>query len=425
MELTEARIIELLKQQVKPANGCTEPIAVALAVAKAREMVKGGVLKKISIIVSPSIYKNGFSVTIPGTKRTGNSYAAALGYVGGKTSYGLQVLKDCSKEHHLEAEEILDLIDISFDENISGVYVKATVETIIDSGWSIIATNHDNIVCFGKGKPTIRQLESCLIPNEVTTEDDFTTINISELRCAVEKIEPEKLKFLLTGVKMNMDMAKIGIEQAPGLGVGRSVKELIESKVLGESIINKIRMQAAAATDARMGGINLPVMSSAGSGNHGITVVIPLKMIAEEYKISDSKLVTALAFAHLVTYYVKLFIGRLSPICGCAVAAGVGVTAGIAQLLGGDDQAISGAINSMIGNLAGMLCDGAKHDCALKIATSASEATISAIMAIKGIYMRQKNGIVGVTAEQSIRNMGNISLYGMAQTDTAVLKVLA
>lgn len=419
---TQRQFIEILRDQVKPANGCTEPIAVAIAVAKAAEQASGRLLS-INVTVSPSIYKNGFSVTIPGSTRTGNAYAAALGYVAGKAEYGLQVLKDCKSEDYAIADSIFDRVNVSFDENITCVYVEAVVSTVEGKSWAVVQGSHDNIVNYGRGEPETTQKD--VSAGSACSKADISDWTIAQLKAAVDKMDTQALAFMLDGVDMNMAMAKIGLEQAPGLGIGKSIKELMETNIICDSITNRVRMQAAAATDARMGGINMPIMSSAGSGNHGITVIVPLKIIADEYGLDDEKLIKALAFAHLVTYYVKLFTGRLSPVCGCAVAAGVGAAAGITMLLGGDDKAIDGAINSMIGNLAGILCDGAKHDCALKIATSASEATMAAIMAIKGVYMTQQNGIVVKSAEQSIRNLGTISVDGMSQADAAVLKVLA
>lgn len=419
---TQRQFIEILRDQVKPANGCTEPIAVAIAVAKAAEQASGRLLS-INVTVSPSIYKNGFSVTIPGSTRTGNAYAAALGYVAGKAEYGLQVLKDCKSEDYAIADSIFDRVNVSFDENITCVYVEAVVSTVEGKSWAVVQGSHDNIVNYGRGEPDTTQQD--VSAGSACSKADISDWTIAQLKAAVDNMDTQALAFMLDGVDMNMAMAKIGLEQAPGLGIGKSIKELMETNIICDSITNRVRMQAAAATDARMGGINMPIMSSAGSGNHGITVIVPLKIIADEYGLDDEKLIKALAFAHLVTYYVKLFTGRLSPVCGCAVAAGVGAAAGITMLLGGDDKAIDGAINSMIGNLAGILCDGAKHDCALKIATSASEATMAAIMAIKGVYMTQQNGIVVKSAEQSIRNLGTISVDGMSQADAAVLKVLA
>ena len=421
MDIKES-LIEILKDQVKPANGCTEPIAVAIAVAKAKELIQGKLIA-IDVVVSPSIYKNGFSVTIPGSTRTGNAYAAALAYVGGNYHYGLQVLKECKPQDYKLADKLVDKVNISFDERITCVYVLASVLTSNGQAWAMIKGSHDNIVASGIGQ--YKRIESVAEQNGgMCYKHDISKMTIAELRHAVEKINKDALKFMLDGVDMNMTMAKIGLDQAPGLGIGKSIQTLIDSNVIGDSINNRVRMQAAAATDARMGGINLPIMSSAGSGNHGITVIVPLKIIADEYNLPEYKLIKALAFAHLVTYYVKIFTGRLSPVCGCAVAAGVGAAAGITMLLDGDDLAVDGAINSMIGNLAGILCDGAKHDCALKIATSANEATMAAIMAVRGTYMTKQNGIVVNSAEQSIRNLGSISVDGMVNADAAVLKVL-
>jgi L-cysteine desulfidase len=251
-----------------------------------------------------------------------------------------------------------------------------------------------------------------------------TYLSLAELRREIAEIPPEELRFLLEGVTMNMAMAAEGLRLGAGLGVGRSFQELLREGIIEDSLLCKVRMVAAAATDARMGGIPLPVMSSAGSGNHGITAVVPLKVLADARGLGEEILLRGLAFSHLVTLYIKNFTGRLSPVCGCAVAAGTGAAAGMTWMLDGDDDAIAAAINMMLGNLAGLLCDGAKHDCALKIATSAGEALLAALLAEKGVAMSGKNGIVVSSAEESIRHLGRISTTGMKDTDEVILQII-
>ena len=415
-------LIKILKQQVKPAIGCTEPIAVALAVACAKKYI-GGEMLGINILVSPSIFKNGFSVTIPGTTKTGNAYAAALSYICGDSDLGLEVLRDSTEEDYMEAEKILPLVNIKFDMHLEGVYVSADIETTEGVASAVISESHDNISLISvNGESVFEKEKKESIAEEATL--DIKEMTLVQLREEIEKFSYEDLKFMLDGVNMNLKMAEEGLANKSGLGIGNSINELIEKKIMDNSLANKSRMMSAAATDARMGGVNLPVMSSAGSGNHGITAIIPIKIVAEEYDIDDRRLVKAIAFSHLVTYYVKNFTGRLSPVCGCAIAAGVGAVAGITWMLGGDDKMIDGAINNMIGNLSGMLCDGAKHDCALKISTSASEAVVSSLIAMNGVIMKERNGIVFPEVEMSIQNLGSVCANGMTKIDGEILKVM-
>lgn len=417
----ESRLIKLLRQQVKPAIGCTEPIAVAIAVAKAREVIDGDI-ESIDVLISPSIYKNGYSVTIPGTNKKGNAYAAALSSVVGKSEYGLEVLKDVEENNFKEADEMLSKVNIRFDISISGVYVKATIKT--DKGISCveIKDTHDNIVSVISNDKTLFSAEQCNTNKE--NNFDIRTLTVMDLRKEIENIPSKDLMFMLDGVKMNLTMSKEGLDKKVGIGVGATLKELIDNKTLADNLPNRARMMSAAATDARMGGIKLPVMSSAGSGNHGITAVIPIKIVADEKGISDEKLVKAIAFSHLITYFVKTFTGRLSPICGCAIAAGVGSTAGITWMLGGSDEEIASAINNIIGNISGLVCDGAKDDCALKIATSASEAVMASLMALQGVTMTEQNGIVDPDVNKTIKNLGSICEYGMSNMDEEILKVI-
>lgn len=415
-------LIKILKQQVKPALGCTEPIAVALAVATAKNYI-GGDLLGLDILVSPSIYKNGFSVTIPGTTKTGNAYASALSYISGNCALGLEVLKNSTNDDYIKADGILSLVNVSYDVNLEGVYVSAIIKTTEGIASAVISESHDNISLITLNDKTIFEKEKTEIAI-AGSDFDIKDMTLLQIREELEKLSFEDLEFMMDGVKMNMKMAEEGLANKSGLGIGNSIHELIEKNVMDDNLPNRVRMMSAAATDARMGGINLPVMSSAGSGNHGITAIIPIKVVADEYGIDDERLVKALAFSHLVTFYVKNYTGKLSPICGCAVAAGVGAVSGLTWMLGGDDDMIDGGINNMIGNLSGMLCDGAKHDCALKISTSANEAVLSALMSMNGVIMKERNGIVFPEVEMSIKNLGSVCANGMTQIDGEILKVM-
>ncbi len=413
-------LINILHAQVKPALGCTEPIAVALAVAKARESLAGE-LKELKVVVSPNIYKNGFHVTIPGTKKTGISFAAALSLLIGKSEFGLEVLKNAEKKDYIEADKLLKFIDLDYHDTDSQVYVYVKLST--DKGCSevIIKEKHDNIISVKVNDKVIFKEESSQGKNE---NYKISTIPIKKLITEIENIEVSGLRFLLAGVNMNKKIAYKGLSEKSGMGLGRGIKELIEEGVLTDSVVNKAKMLSAAAADARMGGIKMPVMSSAGSGNQGITAILPIYVVSDYYDLSEDKLVKALAISHLLTKYVKEYTGDLTPICGCAVAAGVGAVAGITWILGGTYKQINGAINNIIASLAGMICDGAKHSCALKIATSANEAVTLAHLALREKYLAKTNGIISKKAETTIENLGEICVRGMENMDKTILDIM-
>ncbi len=419
-EFKEEDIINILHTQVKPALGCTEPIAVALAVAKARESL-GGKLKHLKLLVSPNIYKNGFHVTIPGTSKTGISFAAALSFLIGESNFGLEVLKNAKEEDYSAAEEILNLIDLNYKNTDSQVYV--CVKLITDKGQAevIIKDKHDNIMSVTVNGKVILKKESKLAQ---TFNNRVSDLSIKEVIELIEKIDKSRLQFLLDGVKMNREIAQKGLEEGPGLGVGSGIKQLIAEGILEDDLANRAKMLSAAAADARMGGIKMPVMSSAGSGNQGITAILPVYVVADYYNLPEEKLMKGLAISHLITKYVKEYTGSLAPLCGCSVAAGVGSVAGITWMLAGNHEQIGGAINNMIGSLSGMVCDGAKHSCALKIATSASEAITLSHLALQDKYISQANGIVDVKAETSIKNLGKICINGMKDMDKNILDIM-
>lgn len=250
------------------------------------------------------------------------------------------------------------------------------------------------------------------------------SITIKELVENIEKLNFEDIKFLLDGISMNEEIAEYGLNQKVGIGVGYGMKKSMEEGLLGDDLMNQAMMITAAASDARMAGIKMPVMSSNGSGNHGLTAILPIVAYNRKFPQSEERLAKALAISHLITAYVKNFTGRLSAVCGCGVAASTGATAGISWLMSGDIRQIEGAIENMVANLSGMICDGAKAGCALKLASAASAAVQSAIIAKQECYVPPMNGIVGSKVEQSIQNLGKISDKGMSVTDKVIINVM-
>jgi len=423
-------LVDILKAEVKPAVGCTEPVAVALACAKAKELL-GEEIVKHKVLVSPNVYKNAMCVGIPGTDRLGLKIAVAMGFVGGKSEDGLTLLEGLTDEQVKESERYVDENPISIEplETKEKVVIEVRLEGKNNTSRVIIKTKHDNFVFLqANGLVLLDEVDGFAEKAEAQTtekkENIMDTITIQEIVENVENLNLEDIKFLLDGVTMNMDMAKYGLENEIGIGVGRGIKESMEEGLLGDGIMTEAMLLTAAASDARMGGAKLPVMSSNGSGNHGLTAILPIVAYSSKYPQSDEKLAKALAISHLVTAYVKNFTGRLSAVCGCGVAASTGASAGIAWLMDGKINHIYGAIENMIADLSGMICDGAKAGCALKLSSAASAAVQSAVIAKQGYAVPPLNGIVGTQVEQSIQNLGRVSDKGMQITDEVILNVM-
>ena len=423
-------LIDILKAEVKPAVGCTEPVAVALACAKAKELLGEEVVKN-KILVSPNVYKNAMCGGIPGTDRLGLKIAVAMGLVGGKSEDGLTLLEGVTEEQVRESERYVDTTPISIEplDTKEKVVIDVTLEGENNKSRVIIKTKHDNFVFIQQNDLVLLdQVDGYAEKDEVQTEEKkeniMDNITIQEIVTNIENMDLEDIKFLLDGIEMNTDMDKYGLENKIGIGVGRGIKESIEEGLLGDGIMTKAMLLTAAASDARMGGAKLPVMSSNGSGNHGLTAILPIVAYAQKYPQSDEKMAKALAISHLITAYVKNFTGRLSAVCGCGVAASTGASAGISWLMDGNINHIYGAIENMIADLSGMICDGAKAGCALKLSSAASAAVQSAVIAKQGYSVPALNGIVGTRVEESIQNLGRVSDKGMQITDEIILNVM-
>ncbi len=442
-------LTEFLAAEVKPALGCTEPGAVALAVAKAKEYLSGTVTHA-RIIVSDGIFKNGASVGIPGTAgMKGNNVAAALALLQGNAAYGLEALKDCTPEILPQAMALLNnhCIEIHADTQFHGVYIHATLKD--DAGHSarcIIEGQHDNIVKIYKDDAVIYSADTTQSAEQDACESlsisqRIRAMSYSQVVAVLDSITPQDVEYLLQGARMNMDMALKGIEMPLGLQTGRTILRNIPHLPAGRDLASqslRIKAYTAAAADARMGGLKEAVMSSAGSGNHGLTAIIPITMMSQVSDISSERLAEALAFSHLSTSYIKSRLGRLSPVCGCTACAGAGAAAGLVYMLAPNQETqahknakitpskVNKAANAMaiiLGNLAGMICDGAKDTCALKVGTAALEACHAALLALEGHYP-ELQGIVDESIENTVKNLESISSQGMKDMDRTIIDIV-
>lgn len=428
MKDIKKQLVDILKAEVKPALGCTEPVAVALACSKAKELL-GEEIVKHNVLVSPNVYKNGMCVGIPGTDRLGLKISVALGFIGGHSENGLRVLETLTEEEVKKAEKYMDNhpISISPADTKEKVYIEVNVEGKTKTAKVVIRTKHDNFVYLEQNGNVILNEEPKEEEVAFTIEKEeniMDTITIKELVENIESLDLKDIDFLLEGITMNEEIANYGLKEKIGIGVGYGIKQSIDEGILGDDLINHAMMITAAASDARMAGVKMPVMSSNGSGNHGITAILPIVAYNKKFPQTDEKLAKSLAISHLVTAYVKNFTGRLSAVCGCGVAASTGAAAGVSWLMSGDIKQVEGAMENIVASLSGMICDGAKAGCALKLASAASAAIQSAIIAKHECFVPPMNGIVGARVEQSIQNLGKVSDKGMSVTDEVIINVM-
>lgn len=424
---------DILQMEVTPALGCTEPAAIALACAAAASLLEGEEIDRLELWVDPNIYKNGTAVAIPGTDgMTGLDVAAGVGAFGGNPSIGLEVFDTVDQRSIDKTKALIDSkgVDIHLFEE-TGLHVKAVISSGSDRSVAEIKELHNNIVYLSlnnieitdssllskaagsSGKSAMALLEEWLM--------DLTLDDIYEM---IDEIDEEDLAFLKKGVEYNVTLAEYGLKYGSGLGIGKAIERLLKQKLLVKDMATSARILTSAAADARMSGVNLPAMSSAGSGNHGLTAILPIWAIKDFVAHDEETVLKAIGLSHVITAYVKAHTGRLSAVCGCSVAAGAGATAGITYLVGGDVEHMAGAIKNIMEDLAGVICDGAKAGCALKLNTAAGAAVQAALFSLQGINVQDTDGIIGQSTEQTVRNIGTLSHQGMVETDRTILQIM-
>ncbi len=439
--MTNEEIIALIKREVKPALGCTEPIAVALAVAKAVEIIsencsccKDWRLKadfSLDVSVSGNILKNGMGVGIPGTGMVGLPVAAALGAVCGESACGLEVLKGLTPEAVERAKALVAQckVHISVADTEHLLYVKATVTLaggavasaeLNPHAYAVIEDDHDRIVKTSFADKILMSSESAAAAKESTPEKyDLDVKRIFEFACTAPY---EDISFILGDKELNLALAWEGLNGNYGLRVGKAIREN-QAEVFGDDYMSFAMGLTAAASDARMAGCTLPAMSNSGSGNQGITVSMPVIAYALKYKVDDESLARALILSNLVAIHIKHYLGKLSALCGCVVAS-TGSACGIVYLQGGTYEQVCAAIKNMAGNITGMVCDGAKVGCAMKVASGVSCAVQSAVLALRNTCIPSTDGIIEDDVEKTIRNIGTIGSAGMKATDRMILDIM-
>jgi L-cysteine desulfidase len=410
--------------EVKPALGCTEPGAVALATSTAAKYM-GGRPEKISLRLSANIYKNGVNVGVPKTNGlTGNNLAAALGAIAGDPSLALQSLANVRQVDVEEASRFVasGAITNEIMEGVPDVYIEATLTSNNREVTVVISGRHDNIVEIRvDGSVVLKKTQS-----QVSTSlgygyiGDLLSNDIEGLWRIAGELTPEQEAFMIEGAKMNMVAADEGVKSLWGCGVGYYLGKISSS---GDPLW-EVKVKAGAAADFRMGGGPNPIMSSSGSGNHGITAVLPVVVVARKLGRSDRELAEALALSHLVTRFIKAYTGIITPTCGCAIAAGAGATAAIVRLMGGTPRQAEVAVANLIASVMGMICDGGKGSCALKVSAAAGESYTSALLAISGGGVTGTQGLLKPDIKNIAETLGTMSRMGFKDLDLLILRLI-
>lgn len=422
---TKAQIIKLIHQEVIPAIGCTEPVAVALAAAKAAETL-GAKPTKIEVFLSANILKNAMGVGIPGTGMVGLPIAIALGSLIGKSAYGLEVLRDLTPDALAEGKQMIECkcIHIALKENVDKLYIEVNCSAGEDTSKVIICHEHTNIIYVEKNGEVLTDLrQSGNDSEEVCAAHDELKLSFSTVYEFAMEMPLDDIRFILETADLNKKAAEASIQGNFGHTVSKTVSGAFGKKYMGESPYTHMLVMTAAACDARMDGAMIPVMSNSGSGNQGIAATLPVLSFAEDIKCSEEQLIRALMLSHLMVIYIKQSLGRLSALCGCVVAA-TGASCGITYLMGGSKTQISYAIKNMIGNITGMICDGAKPSCAMKVSSGVSTAMLSALMAMEDKVVTPVEGIIDEDVDKSITNLTSIGSKGMEATDRLVLDIM-
>jgi len=419
---TRAQIINLINKEVVPAVGCTEPMAVALCAAKAAEVL-GCRPQKVRAQLSANILKNAMGVGIPGTGMIGLPIAIALGTLIGKSEYQLEVIKDLTPETLEEGKAFIkeQRITILRKSNIEEkLYIEIESSTETSTATVIISCAHTNIVYVEKDGNVL--LDNRTTRSEACEQKDIS-LDLQMVYDFATTAPVGEIDFILKAKDYNLKAAEDSLKGNYGHCLGKTMNRPLSHGIFGDSIYSHIIAKTASACDARMGGAMIPVMSNSGSGNQGICATNPVVVYALENNNTEEELVRALILSHLTAIYIKQSLGKLSALCGCVVAS-IGSSCGITYLMGGDYDKICHSVKNMIANLAGMLCDGAKPGCSLKISSGVSTALLSAVLSMEGRFVTAAEGIVDDDVDKSIRNLTSIGANAMNLTDEMVLNIM-
>ncbi|MBQ4367111.1 MAG: serine dehydratase subunit alpha family protein [Muribaculaceae bacterium] len=425
---TKQAIIDLIKEQVVPAIGCTEPAAVALCVAHATQLL-GTRPEHIEARLSANVLKNAMGVGIPGTGMVGLPIAIALGALIGKPEYGLEVLRDCTRDAVKDAKAFVDenRIHIGLEEDDPD---KLFIDVVVNGGGHTaqarIKTHHTHLVLRSRDGQPVESSDAHVCPDSTvhkSQEENQLPLTLRMVYDFATQTDEEDLRFILEAKRLNEGAAQAGLTENYGHQLGKTMCSPLGRGIMGDSIFAKVLSVTSCACDARMAGAMVPVMSNSGSGNQGICATLPVVVFAQENHNTEEELIRALIISNLTAIYIKQSLGALSALCGCVVAS-TGSSCGITYLMGGTYEQMCYSVKNMVANLTGMICDGAKPSCALKLTSGVSTAVLSAMLAMQHKYVTSVEGIIDDDVDKCIHNLTAIGSKGMDETDRFVLDIM-
>ena len=417
---------QMIKDDMKPALGVTEPGAIAFAVAKARSFTKGDI-KKVNGAMNSGMYKNAFTCGIPTSNEVGNMFAAALGVVAGNADKGLESLADVTPEDNVKAQEMIDQgkITVELSGITSRIFIEATVETEEDKAIVTIRDSHTNIT-----KIIVNDKVELETEDEKKTEEDggeeeshsIHKYTLQQLYDYVTTVDIEEIRFINEAYKVNLELFHEGLEN-PRTTFARQLLAINNGKEVSDDEQKTASLMCNAAIEARVIGLDKPAMSITGSGAHGIIATMPLYAAYKVNGYTEEQLLRATALSYLVCMYIKEYSGRLSAFCGCAIAAGSGMACALVYLRGGTVEMMAHTLNNMASSITGMICDGGNQGCTMKGVAAVDAAYKSVEFAMNGIYISEVHGINGNTPEETMRNMGLIASPGMVGTEKTIVEI--
>lgn len=409
-----------LNRELREGLGCTEPASIGFACASASKLIDGDV-KSIDMTINLGLFKNAYSVLIPNVGRYGIGLAASIGAILRNPEKKLVLFEDVDDEVLRKADELLERENVNVEVKYTNrFYIDARVSGDNEWGEVIVLDNHTNLV------KAIKNGEVMFDSNyekEEEKKEDLSSYLVGDIVEALNNMDFHDILFVKDAVDMNMKLVEKGMNEKKGLGVGYGMHILVDKGFLPNNLVSKVCYSVSSASDARMGGLGTSAMTLMGSGNQGIAAIVPVAVVGKEIDAPEEKIIKAVALSCLITIYIKEWSGRLSPLCGAAIA-GAGASAGITWLLGGDKKAVEGAIKNMCGDVMGVVCDGAKEGCSLKLRSCAESAMISSYLALQNIVISSKDGIISEKVEDTIRNVGKMSSEGMTNIDGTIVKII-
>lgn len=419
------KLTNLIKMDMVPALGVTEPGAIAFACSKARSYTKGEI-KSVLVSMNSGMYKNAFTCGIPNSEEVGNIFSAALGVVAGNPEKGLESLSDVTPEDNEVAKKLVDegKIGVKLSGITSRIFIEATVETDTDKCIVTIEDKHTNIVKIELNGEVIFEAER----NHHTEEegDDETPLilkyTLKEILEYVNNVPYEEIEFINEAFKVNYELFEEGLN-SPKTTFARQLKKMNNDEIFSDNELKTAQLLCNGAIEARVIGLDKPAMSITGSGAHGIIATMPLYASYKIRSLPKEKLIRATALSYLICMYIKEYSGRLSAFCGCAIAAGTGMACGLAYLRDGNLETMEYVINNMASSITGMICDGGNQGCTMKGIAAVSAAFDSCELALNGVHINKVHGINGDTPEETMKNMGTIASPGMVGTEKTIVDI--